>query len=110
MRVQGHSPWKDRASCEQPVTWVTATTPAVNMLLSLSHVAACGQSSYAAPASSRHDPPRARGHVDRPFGDTSVLTMPVSVRVSRCQPYLEVRHHLLVLCFNDGRRCCSVCC
>ena len=83
-------------SCEQPVTVVTATVPAVTMLLSLVHVAACRQSSYAAPASSSLDPPPAGGHVDMLCGGTFVLTILVSVRVSRCQRYLPVRHHLLL--------------
>ena len=81
MLAGGHSPWMDRARCEQPVTWMIATVPAVNMLLSLRHMAACGQRSYAAPASSRHDPPRAGGHLDMLYGCTFMLLIPVSVKL-----------------------------
>ena len=87
----------DRASCEHPVTRVNATTPSVNMLLSLSHVAACGQSSNAAPASSSLDPPPAGGHVDMLFCCTFVLTMSVSVKL--LMPGLDgrTRHTRVVL-------------
>ena len=83
----------DRASCEQPLTSVTATTPAVNMLLSLMHGAACGQSSYAAPASSSLDPPPAGGHVDTLSDSTFVLTVTVSVKLLIPDLHEKMQHH-----------------
>ena len=66
------------------------------MLLSLGHVAACRQSSNAAPASSSLDPPPAGGHVDMLFCCTFVLTMSVSVKLFTRGLQLGTRHHLLV--------------
>ena len=53
-----------------------ATVPAVIVLLTLVHLVACGQSSYAAPASSSPDPPPAGGHVDTLYSCTSVHAIP----------------------------------